>query len=220
MTAVHPALTAMPTTRRAILDALKRHGQLRAEDLAEHTGITASGIRQHLQTLQNDGLIGHLEKRDGRGRPKFAYRLTDAADALYPRTYSELTNELLDYVQDDDPALLERIFERRRERRLQRAKSRLEGLRSLDAKVQELVRILDEDGYLADREAIPGGWRITEHNCAILGVALKYGQACGSELEFIRAALPGTSIERVAHMVAGAHVCAYEIKATKKPRNR
>ena len=50
----------------------------------------------------------------------------------------------------------------------------------------QLTAILDEDGYLADVEELDGsGWRITEHNCAILTVATGYRQACSSELEFI-----------------------------------
>ena len=53
--------------------------------------------------------------------------------------------------------------------------------------MEELTRILDEDGYLADAERLDdGSWRIVEHNCAILGVAARYGQACSSELEFLR----------------------------------
>ncbi len=76
----------------------------------------------------------------------------------------------------------------------------------------ELTRILDEDGYLASSERVaPGVYRIVEHNCAIWAVAQKYGQACTSEIEFIRAVLPGTQVERVQHMVAGARRCAYEI---------
>ena len=81
----------------------------------------------------------------------------------------------------------------------------------------ELARILDEDGYLADFEALPDGtFRITEHNCAILGVARRWGLACSTEIEFLREALPEARVERVAHMMAGAHVCRYEIK----PRRR
>jgi DeoR family transcriptional regulator, suf operon transcriptional repressor len=195
-----------------MLNALKKRGELRAEDLAATVGITTSGVRQHLQALETDGLVVHLERREGRGRPKHVYKLTPAADALYPRTYSELTNELLDYVSADDPELLERIFQRRRERRLQQAETRLERLNGLESRVRELTRILDEDGYLADVETDGAGYRIVEHNCAIFGVALKYGQACGSELEFIRAALPEAQIERVQHMIAGAHVCAYSVQ--------
>jgi DeoR family transcriptional regulator, suf operon transcriptional repressor len=219
--AVHPALSAMPETRQAIIKALKKRGELRAEDLAETSGITASGARQHLQSLEMDGLIVRREVREGVGRPKLVYKLTPAADALYPRGYSELTNELLEYVQDDDPALLELIFKRRMQRRIDGAKQRLEGLRTLETRVAELTRILDEDGYLADFEALPdGSYRITEHNCAIFGVAMKYGQACSSEIEFIRAVLPGVTVERVAHMIAGAHVCAYAITPKKVSRGR
>ena len=210
--AVHPALSAMPETRQTILGALKKRGELRAEDLAETTGITASGARQHLQSLEMDGLIARREVREGVGRPKLVYKLTAAADALYPRGYSELTNELLEYVQDDDPELLESIFKRRMQRRIDSAKLRLEPLPTLNARVAELAQILDEDGYLADFEHLPDGSHlITEHNCAIFGVAMKYAQACSSEIEFIRVSLPEATVERVAHMVGGAHVCAYAI---------
>ena len=54
-------------------------------------------------------------------------------------------------------------------------------------------------------------FRIVEHNCAIWAVAERYGQACTSELEFIRTVLDGADVERVQHMVAGARRCAYEI---------
>jgi DeoR family transcriptional regulator, suf operon transcriptional repressor len=213
MYGVHPALEAMPETRRAMLTALKRRGELGVEELASATGITSSGARQHLSTLERDGLIERREIREGIGRPRVAYRLTAAADALYPRTYHDLTNELLEYVRDDDPELLERIFARRRERRLANAQRRLEGLPNLETRVQELTKILDEDGYVAEVEPLEAsGFRIVEHNCAILGVAMKYGQACGSELEFIRAALPDTTIERVQHILSGAFSCAYEVR--------
>ena len=48
---------------------------------------------------------------------------------------------------------------------------------------------------------MPGGFRIIEHNCAIWAVAQRYGQACTSEIDFIRTVLPGASVERVQHMV-------------------
>jgi DeoR family suf operon transcriptional repressor len=154
--------------------------------------------------------------REGPGRPRHCYRLTAAADGLFPRAYSDLTNELLGYAADEEPALVERLFERRRHRRVEGARQRLAGL-DFAAKVAELARILDDDGYLADFEALADGtYRVTEHNCAILGVARRYGQACSSEIEFLRETLPEARIERVSHMIAGQHSCAYEIK----PRRR
>jgi DeoR family suf operon transcriptional repressor len=210
--AAHPALSALPATRRAVLNALKKRGEMTVEELSGILEMTVSGVRQQLAGLQRDGLVMFEEIRGGPGRPRHNYHLTAAADGLYPRAYAELTNELLEYVEDADPKLVEAIFERRRERRIAAGRTRLEGL-TFDDKVAELAKILDEDGYLADWAGqADGTYLVTERNCAIFGVALRYGQACGSELEFIRAVLPDARVERIAHMVAGAHTCSYRIE--------
>jgi DeoR family suf operon transcriptional repressor len=158
-----------------------------------------------------DGLVAYEERKGSPGRPKHMYHLQPAAEGLFPKYHAELTNELLSYVGDDDPELLERIFERRRDRRIAGARARLDGL-SFGQQVSELARILDEDGYLAEAVAVDDGtFRIVEHNCAILGVAARYGQACSSELQFLRTVLSGADVERVSHMMAGQRHCAYAI---------
>jgi DeoR family suf operon transcriptional repressor len=215
--AAAPALALMPAAWREILQYLKMHGEARADALAAHLGITASGLRQHLAVLGRDGLVQHREVREGPGRPKHWYALTPLADALFPRAYAELTNELLDYAADEDAELVGRLFERRAERRLQGALARLAGL-DFPAKVAEVAKILDEDGYLADFEALPdGSFRVREHNCMVLGVAKKFGHACSSEIDFLRRALPEAEIQRVQHMLAGSHACAYEIRRPAPP---
>ena len=206
-------LDLIPETRRSILARLKREGECSSDGLAKGLGITSTGTRQHLSGLERDGLITRREHREGRGRPKFMYTLTPAGDALFPRTYSELTNELLGYVEEEDAEMVRRIFDRRAERRLQDAMKRTEGL-SLAEKVPVIARILDEDGYLADFEHRgDGSWTITEHNCAVLSVAQRYRHACGSELQFLEAALPEAEVVRTAHRLAGGHVCRYEIRS-------
>lgn len=208
----HPSLASLPPTRRTLLNALKKSGEMGVEDLARLAELTVSAVRQQLTGLQRDGLVAVRQKRTGPGRPRHQYRLTAAADALYPRAYAELTNELLDYVDEADPGLLDAVFKRRRQRRIDGARTRLKTGTFAD-QVAELARILDEDGYLAEALANKdGSFTIVEHNCAILGIALRYGQACGSELEFIRAVLPGARVERIAHMVAGASHCSYSVK--------
>lgn len=209
---VHPTMAGLPTSRRTILERLKREGEATAAGLSWAIGITVTGTRQHLSALQIDGLIARRELRDGRGRPKYMYSLTLAADALFPRNYSELTNELLEYVEDEDPQMLTRIFDRRAARRLREATARVQGL-GFEEKVAVMAAILDEDGYLADFERRDdGAYVITEHNCAVLNVARKYGHACGSELQFLQDAMPEADVTRIAHRLAGGHVCAYEVR--------
>ena len=204
-------LAALSTTRRAVLTAIKRRGEATIHELAGELGITATAVRQQLNRLAEDGLVAHRPDPDGRGRPVHRYRLTPAGESLFPKRYGDLTTELLGYLGGPGGPAVDDLFEQRRRRRLAGAAPRLEG-RTLDEQVAELARILDEDGYLADVEPLAdGGWRIVEHNCAILTVATGFRQACSSELGFIRDALPTASVERVAHLMDGAHVCAYEI---------
>jgi DeoR family suf operon transcriptional repressor len=199
----------MSESRQQLLLALKKAGEARAENLATTLGVTVSAVRQQLDGLQAEGLVAVREERGGRGRPKHHYRLTRDAEGFFPKAYGDLTNELLGYVTDAQPELVDSIFERRRERRTAQAQARVAG-KPFAEQVEELARILDEDGYLADLEALPDGtFRITEHNCAVLDVAERYGKACSSEIAFLRDVLPGATVERVSHMIAGAHSCAY-----------
>ena len=210
-------LQSLPSTRRSILLTLKKLGEARTEELAETVGVTVSAMRQHLNGLLRDGLVAYEELRAGPGRPKHVYHLTPAAEAYFPKYYSELANELLEYVEEADPDLLERIFERRRQRRVDQARSRLEG-KGFEERVAELTRILDEDGYLAEWVAMPDGtYRIVEHNCAILCVARRYGQACVNEMDFLRTVMPDAEIRRTAHMMAGQRQCAYEVTPAAPP---
>jgi len=218
MIVVVSTTAAQSTTRRAILLTIKKQGEARAEELASILAITPSAVRQHLAALLGEGLVAIREQRGGAGRPKHVYSVTSQAEALFPKTYGELTCELLEYAGAEGPGTVERLFERRRLRRVADARLRLAG-KDFDERVVELARILDEDGYLADTvRDDAGGWRIVEHNCAILEVAFRYGQACSSELGFLRDVMPDAQIDRVSHMASGEHHCAYRVRPTATAR--
>jgi DeoR family suf operon transcriptional repressor len=208
-----PVLAELPATRRALLIGLRKRGEARAEELAEQLDITVSAVRQHLHGLAAADLVAHREERTGPGRPRHVYRLAPAAEALFPRSYGELTVELLEYIGDEDPDLVARAFERRRRARVERTHERLAGL-DFEARVDEVARVLDEDGYLAEVERLPDGdgYRILEHNCAILAVAQRYGHACGAEIAFLREVLPDADVTRVSHILTGATACTYEVR--------
>ena len=207
-------LDTLPTTRRAILNLLKRQGPLAANEVAQALGLTPAAVRMQLVRLEDDGLLARDDVAGDalrRGRPAHHYTLTSAAEALYPKRYGDLTTELLGYLGGPDGEQVDELFERRRQRRVDEARPRLAHL-TFNDQVAALAALLDEDGYLADAtEQEDGSWLIIEHNCAILTVAHGFSQACSSELSFIRDALPGAKVERVAHLMDGAHVCAYRV---------
>ena len=203
--------------RRAVLYAVRRLGDATTDEVAAALDITSSGARQHLVALDALGLVAAAEEVPGaagrRGRPSLRYHVTELADALFPKAYAALANELLGYL-DDRSGAVDELFARRRDDRICRGRARLDSCDSLRAKVTELAQLLDEDGYMASAEQIGAGhFRVVEHNCAIADVARRYGQACTSEIEFLRAVIPEATIERTSHMVQGARHCGYDIRS-------
>lgn len=219
---MEPANATIPTpiteAQRTVLYALRRRGEATAEQLAEKLGMTVSGVRQHLATLIDRGLVDSADRPrtpGRRGRTEQIHHLTDRAEPLFPKAYGELTNQILGYLE---PEAVAELFAQRRNDRIAAAECRLSGKADFAGRVEELATILDEDGYLASFEADgTGGFLVTEHNCAILTVARDHSHACSSEIEFIRAALPDATVERLTHMVAGAHSCSYAIRPVRWP---
>ena len=188
-------LQQLPTTRRAILNLLKRQGPLDATAVADALALTPAAIRLQL-TPSRRGRAPRASGRSGRGARR---------RAAPPCLRADLGR------RGALPEALRRSHHRAsrvsgRTRRHARSTSCSSNGASgaspahcpktahlpFDEQVAALTSILDEDGYLAEAEKLPdGSWRITEHNCAILTVAHGFSQACSSELAFIRDALPG-----------------------------
>jgi len=210
--AIHESLVELSPAQKQVLITIKRRGEASAEELAEALGISPSGVRQHLVALRAAGVIASRQDRGRPGRPTDRFHSTDLAEVILPKAAADLSVEFLQHIEAEDPQLVSRVFMRRRDRRVEQAQTQLAG-KNLDEKIAFLSGMLDEEGYLADFEKLPdGAYRMTLHSCAIWGVASQYAEACTTELEFLRKVLPETQVERVAHKVAGAFACGYEIR--------
>jgi predicted ArsR family transcriptional regulator len=206
-------LDLIPEARREIIRLLKRRGPLPVEEIAEALAVTVSGARQHLSSLERDGVVTYQRVRQGPGRPRHLYELTERGDALFPRRYAELLGELLGYVREADPALVDRVFARRSQRRFESARPRLEDL-PLAERLREVVRILDEEGYYPELQIQrEGEWRILVRNCPVRALGERYSQACASEISFLRKVFPDTDVRRVSHQLNGQTCCGYEIRS-------
>jgi DeoR family suf operon transcriptional repressor len=208
-----PTTSAAPSpTQRRVLAALKRSGDATAEELAATLEISSSAVRQHLRAMRSAGLITASQDRGQPGRPADRYHATDLTEPLFVTADSSLSLELLEHIEEEDPELVIRVFERRRRRLVESAQDKLTD-KSIAQKVNVLTNMLDKQGYLADCEKPDHNhYRINLHSCPIWAVATRYTQACTTELEFIRDLMPDATVERVTHKTAGAHTCAYEIR--------
>jgi DeoR family suf operon transcriptional repressor len=205
-------LTDLSPAQRHTLTALKRRGEASVDDIAETMAVTPSAARQHLAALRSAGLVASRQQRGrpgNRGRPADLYHSTHEGETLFAQAVGDLSVELLGYLEEEEPNLVFRVFERRQQRHVEQVRDQLVG-KNVDEKVAALAGILDDEGYMAEFDKLPDEtYRVTLCNCAIWPVASLYGAACSTELEFLRAVLPETDVERVEHKVAGAHVCGY-----------
>lgn len=202
--------TAPSPTQRRVLAALKRHGEATADELAETLEISASAVRQHLSALRAAGLIEARQERGQRGRPADRYHATNRTEPLFV-TPDDLSIELLELVGDEQPELVDRVFDRRRQRLVDDAETHLAGT-SIEERIARVTELLDAQGYLCDWERVDDDhFRINLHNCAIWTVASRFRKACASELDYLQGVLPDATVARVTHKTSGAHTCAYDI---------
>ena len=202
-----------PSTRRQILDLLKRRGGMTAKELGEALGITSMAVRRHLSALERDDLIAAATVRRPMGRPTYVYSLTSLADDLFPKNYPQLLLNILDDIQAiDGEEKIDQLFQRREERIYAVCAPRVEG-KDLDARAREVARIFEEDGNLSECEKGSSGcFRLTWHNCAIHRISERFPQACAHEESLLRRLLDA-DVVRMQHQAKGDPCCSYQIKA-------
>jgi DeoR family suf operon transcriptional repressor len=197
--------------RAAILTELKRARQLTAQQLAARLGSSLNAVRHHLKELEAESLIEYERERRGVGAPVFAYRLSAAGEALFPRRYEETLLEVLDQVVERGG----------REAAVTALEGQFEALRrklapSLDSAPPErraelVTRALVNEGYMAEWEGSGTEGALREHNCAVHAVAQRFPELCQAEVKFLEEML-GASVQRQSHILNGCAACEYTVK--------
>ncbi len=210
------ATSPPPTTRQAVLLALRREGPLTPEAIARDLGLSRTAILYQLRGLAEAGLVERRSVNHGVGRPRHVYDLTARAQRLLPDDYEGLATSLVEAARDvGGQMLLARIFEARRRAQVARIRARLSD-RGLDSaplfeRVQEVAAMQDDLGYLCEA-ARQGGIRLRERHCPILQVVASLRFPCDAELLMLEEALEA-DVERETHIASGDRACTYRIRA-------
>lgn len=212
MAVTHPQLAAHKGLRGDILLELKRAQPLTTRELAEKLGVSANAVRHHLKELEAEALIAYGREQRGVGAPTFAYRLSDAGEALFPRAYEETLTRLLERVAEKGGrAAAVELFEDHYRELTRKVLAQLEGAGADQPDRVDLVaRLMSEQGYMAEWQEAAGAFRLSEHNCAIRAVAERFPEVCAAEQRFLREVL-GAAVERRTHITSGCNACEYSI---------
>jgi len=197
-----------------ILFRLKTHGPQTAQKLAERFDMTVVGIRQHLGSLHEQGLVDHRDEAGKVGRPTKIWQLTETGHAQFPDSHSSLTVELIDSVRHvfgEDG--LDRLIQQREKETLRSYRAAMKDTDDLAGKVRALAKQRSAEGYMASvQKQRDGSFLLIENHCPICIAAKSCQGFCRSELELFQAALgKDVSVKRSEHLLSGARRCAYAI---------
>lgn len=207
------------SSEERLLYVLKSRGPVTARDLGTALEITTAGAQQQLVRLAGLGLVSGEERREGRGRPRKYWQLTDRGHARFPDRHSDLTLDMLRATEALFGAEgLDRLIRHREAEMLAAYRAEMAGVKDLEARVAALARIRTREGYMADwRRTDDGAYLLVENHCPICAAATVCQGLCRSELEIFRAVLgPDGRVERTEHLLAGARRCAYRVSPARR----
>jgi len=209
-----------PTRQRVVRVLLERRTAT-AADVADALGLTAAGVRRHLDRLLADGLVeamvqpagSRLAKARGRGRPARSFRVSDAGRDALEQGYDDLAVSALRFVAETggNDAVLE--FARHRWAEVEdRVAPVLAAVPDHD-RAEALARALSADGYAASVRSAPHGDQVCQHHCPVAHVAAEFPQLCEAETEFF-ARMLGRHVQRLATIAHGDGVCTTNVPDT------
>lgn len=153
------------SARLRVLNELKRSQGLCVTDLAALLGMSYTGIKELCLDLESRGLLDTWREPQAIGRPRMLYRLTERAHELFPTTSHAMTLAVLAAAQKlfggtAPEKILLVAFQEKTAEYAARMKSE-----TLAERAQELARLRDHDGYMAQcSAAASGSWQIIEHH--------------------------------------------------------
>ncbi|GAA5645595.1 MULTISPECIES: helix-turn-helix transcriptional regulator [Vibrio] len=197
-----------------ILQTIKRDGAVTAKQLAEELGMTTMGARQHLQGLEDDGILAFHDVRVKVGRPTRHWSLTKKGHAQFADRHGELTIQVIDAVESVfGSAGLEKVTLQREQQTLEHYQTALQPCHSLEEKLSMLVELREQEGYMAELESCDDGYLLIENHCPICKAAKRCPSLCKSELNIFQKLLGEQyQVKRTEHIINGERRCTYHIR--------
>jgi predicted ArsR family transcriptional regulator len=206
-------------TRGAIVQLLLESGPITAGDIGERLGISAAGVRRHLDALMDAGdaqsSAAAAWQHSGRGRPAKRYRLTAAGRAKLGHTYDDLAVAAMRQLREIGGDDAVRTFARRRIDSILAGVN--DGSDDVESKADRVATALTKAGYATSTTPVAGpihGIQLCQHHCPVSHVAEEFPELCETEREAF-AEILGTHVQRLATIVNGDCACTTHVPLDK-----
>jgi predicted ArsR family transcriptional regulator len=209
-------------TRREIVRLLLESGSITAADIGRKLGISAAGVRRHLDVLVDGGDAESQPaaawQHAGRGRPAKRYRLTAAGRAKLEHAYDDLASAAMRQLREIGGDDAVRAFARRRIDTILAGvrPARSEDEDAVEVAAEQVADALTRAGYATSATRVGGpirGIEICQHHCPVSHVAEEFPELCEAEKQAISEVL-GTHVQRLASIVNGDCACTTHVPLT------
>ena len=201
----------MQETRQQILNILQKQDSVTVDTLARDLDLAVATVRHHLTWLERDGLVVSKKVRQHVGRPYFAYSLSQQGQENFPKKYHRLASYILTEVKAQfGPEGLSTLLHGIVQMRLAERAPELEG-KSLEGRLEFLITMLGEDGFVADWEKVEGKFILTHHTCPYQTVVFQHPEVCQVDAELISGVME-SPVNRTKCILYDDHVCVFEVK--------
>lgn len=190
-----------------------------AAAISEKLGLTAAGVRRHLDALIESGeaqtVAAASWQQAGRGRPAKRYLLTAAGRARLEHAYDDLASAAMRQLREIGGDDAVRSFARRRIDSILDGVSPAadDGEEAVEQTAEEIAEKLTGAGYVTSTTPVGGpikGVQICQHHCPVSHVAQEFPELCDAEAQAMSELL-GTHVQRLATIVNGDCACTTHV---------
>lgn len=205
-------LAILGTRQQELINLLlKNKSGLTVDELSQRLEITGNAVRQHLASLENNGLVTKGATRPSGGRPEQLNVLTDAGREFFPRHYSWFAQLMIESIKQASGAegLRESMDAMGKEvaKQLLRQHS---GLGSQQQKVEKLSELMEQLGYnTRNVTVVDGAPTIEADNCIFHTLAISNPEVCQFDLALL-STFTDSKIDHQECMASGGSVCRFK----------
>lgn len=201
---------------------LLEEGPITATEIGSRLGLSAAGVRRHLDALIDAGeahaVTSARWQRRGRGRPAKRFQITAVGRAKLGHAYDDLASAAMRQLRELGGETAIDDFARRRVQSILAGVSPVTDPRpdQLESTVEEIAEAFTTAGFAASTRPVGNGVQICQHHCPVSHVAEEFPELCEAEREAF-AEILGTHVQRLATIANGDSVCTTHVPIVPPP---